>query len=212
MKKLMVALMALAMAGCATHANIEMPAVSQVYDTAYEDKSISHEVFYSQPKPGIFTGGEQLPMTPLEEAELSVASASVLRDLPNYIYEQLPASVKRANPGEGDYNLMVELTARDKKGPAYADYEAGKSIGKNLLTLGFGPSEYDIIADFDVAYQLMKGSETVFEKSYTVEESVDHEKGDLESYNSLNEFTGQMLEKHLILTLNDFFQEAASNL
>jgi len=212
MKKLLVALMALTMAGCATHANIEMPAVSQVYDTAYEDKSISHEVFYSQPKPGVFTGGEQLPMAPLAEAELSVASASVLRDLPNYIYEQLPASVKRASPEQADYNLVVELTAHHKKGPAYADYEMGKSFGKDLLTLGFGSSEYDIIADFDVAYKLVGDSETIFEKSYTVKESVDHEKGDFEGYNSLNEYTGQMLEKHLILTLNDFFQEAAPHL
>jgi hypothetical protein len=208
MKKIFALCLAVLLTGCATHANIEMPAVSKVYDEVYENKSISHRILYSQPKPGIFTGEEQMPMVPLEEAQLSVASAATLRDLSDYIYEQLPSTVSRAAPGKGDYELVVELTARDKKGPAYADYEFGKSLAKGLVTLGFGSAEYDLIADFDVVYSLQSGGNTLHEKSYTVYESVDHERGDFESFNSLNDYTGQLLEKHLITTLNEFFQEA----
>ena len=193
--------------GCATHATIEMPAVTQVYNKSFENKTFSYEILYSQPKPGVITGGEQMPLVPLEHAELSVASAATLKKLPDYIFEQLPSSVKRAGEGQSDFKLVVELIAHDKKGPAYSKYEAGKSIGKNLLTLGLGSAEYNIVADFDSEYRLYKGEQEVFAKSYKVDESVDHQRGDFESFNSLNDYSGQLLEKHLILTLNDFFKE-----
>ena len=51
----------------------------------------------------------------------------------------------------------------------------------------------------------------IFTKNFKVKDEVDHEKGDFDSYNTLNEFTSQMLEKHLILTLHEFFTEAAVN-
>lgn len=212
MKKLVLLCLIVVMSGCATHANIQMPAVTQVYNQSFDGKSMSYEIMYSQPKPGIFSGGEQMPMSPLEKAELSIASAATLKKLPDYIFKQLPSTVKRAENGQGDFKLVIELTARDKKGPAFADYEFGKSFFKNLLTLGFASSEYDIIADFDVNYRLYSGEQEVFSKLYKVNESVDHERGDFESFNSLNDFTGQLLEKHLILTLNDFFKQAAAKI
>ncbi|WP_299666084.1 hypothetical protein [uncultured Psychromonas sp.] len=210
MKKVILLLMVSVLAGCATHAEIKMPVVVKIHDTAYENKSLNYEILYSQPKPGIFTGGEQLPLAPLEEAELSVASASTLKELPKLIFEQLPISVKYLvdNP---DLTLKIELTAYNKLGPAYADYEFAKSLGKDLLTLGFASSEYDIIADFDARYILQQKGEVIFSKNFKVRDQVDHERGDFESYNTLNDFTSQILEKHLILTLHAFFKDAAVN-
>jgi len=208
MKKVILLLMVSVLAGCATHAEIKMPVVVKIHDTAYENKTLNYEILYSQPKPGIFTGGEQLPLAPLEEAELSVASASTLKELPKLIFEQLPISVKHLadNP---DLTLKIELTAYNKRGPAYPDYEFAKSLTKDLLTLGFSSAEYDIIADFDAKYILQQKDEVIFSKNFKVRDQVDHERGDFESYNTLNDFTSQMLEKHLILTLHEFFKDAA---
>ena len=106
--------------------------------------------------------------------------------------------------------MRVELVSHHKQGPAYADYEAGKSFGKGLLTLGFASAEYDIIADFEATYALYYQDKAVFSKKYSVKDQVDHERGDFESFNSLNDYVGQMLEKHLILTLNNFFLQAST--
>lgn len=208
MKKIILLLGTLVLAGCATHADIKMPVVTQVHNSAYENKSMSYDILYSQPKPGIFSGGEQLPLKPLNEAELSVASVATLQKLPDYIFKQLPSTVKRIDSGNADYKLKVELVAHDKHGPTYADYEAAKSFGKNLITMGLASAEYNIVADFDAKYVLYKQGEEFFSKEYKVKDQIDHERGDLESFNTLNDYAGQMLEKHLILTLNNFFSEA----
>lgn len=212
MKKFVTMTLALLLTGCATHANITAPVVSKVYDKAYDNKSLSYSILYSQPKPGIFTGGEQLPLTPLEKAELSIASSATLSKLSDYIFQQLPSNVQRALDNNGDFKLVVEITAHHKKGPSYADYEAGKSFAKGMVTLGFGSDEYDIIADFDATYKLYVGDEIKFEKSYKVNDSVDHERGKFESFNAVNDVAGQLLEKHLIITLNNFFTEATASL
>ncbi|AOW77634.1 hypothetical protein A3Q34_12695 [Colwellia sp. PAMC 20917] len=211
MKKLVLLLMFAVLGGCASHAEIKMPTLTAVHDPVYENKTLNYEVLYSQPKPGIFSGGEQLPLAPLENAELSVASASTLRDLPKLIFNQLPVSVKHL-ADNADLTLKLEITAYDKKGPAYSDHEFAKSLGKNLLTLGFASSEYNIVADFDVKYILEQRGKVIFTKDFKVKDEVDHEKGDFDSYNTLNEFTSQMLEKHFTLTLHSFFTEAAMHL
>ncbi len=204
--------MLLVLSGCATHAQITMPTVENVYHQEFDNKSFTYDILYSQPKPGIFSGGEQLALAPLSEVELSVASSKTLKGLPELIFEQLPATAKRANAEQADYQVIVELIAHDKLGPAYADHETMKSMGKSLVTLGLGSSEYDIVADFDVTYKLSSKGEIVFEKAYKVNESVDHEKGSFDSFNTLDEFTSQLLEKHFILTLNDFFKEATQKI
>lgn len=159
----------------------------------------------------MFTGGEQMPFVPLDEASFSVASAATLKKLPDYIFQQLPASVKKVEDGKGDLKLVVELTAYDKKGPTYSEYRAGKSFAKNLVTLGFAPSDYNIVANFDVKYGLYTNTDKAFSKSYKASEIVAHQRGDFDSFNSLNDYAGQLLEKHLILTLNDFFREASDS-
>lgn len=209
MKKLIALSATVVITGCATHAQITVPPVAKVYSQTFENKTFGHEILYSQPKPGVFSGGEQQPLLPLEKAELSVASAATLRRLPQYIYDQLPATAKRAaSPADADYVLHVELTAHDKKGPAFADYQAGKTAALKFVSLGMASNNYAIVADFDAKYTLLQQGQVVTEKSYKVKDSVDHQRGNFEGFNSLNDYTDQMLQKHLIMTLNDFFKAA----
>lgn len=201
-----------ALTGCATPAQISMPTVQKVVHTAYENKTIKYDVLYSQPKPGMLSGGEQQPMQPIENAELSVASAKTLTNIRQYIQDQLPNSSKLLKKGESDLDLVIRMKAFHKKGPAYADFEGMKSFGKSLLTFGLASNEYDIIADFEVTYDLTKNGQILFSKDYKVKESVDHERGKLDGFNELNVYAAELLEKHLIITLNDFFGEAANKL
>lgn len=212
MKFLFISIVLVLASGCATHAKIESPVVSEVRHPVYENKSFHTEVYYSQPQPGIFNGSKQLPLVPLDEATLSVASAMVMSRFESMVERQLPPSSVISGQLGSDYMLRVELVCNNKKGPVYADHEFLKSVGKGILTLGLASSEYDIIADFNVKYELIKGGDVLFEKSYDVAEQVDHERGKFESINSVNDYPPVLFEKHLLLTLNDFFVEAAGPL
>lgn len=205
MKKYFALLLFVFLSGCATHADITVPALQQVPSDAWRDKSFTYKILYSQPRPGLGSGTETQPLGPFEQVELSVTSAATLKKLPDYIAAQIPSS-RVSRDGAADYTLVVEIRARHKRGPAYSDYEAGKSVAKNLLSLGFAASEYIIVADFEATYRLQATSgETVASKHYDVKDAVKHQRGDFESLNSLNDYAGQMLEKHLVVTLNDFF-------
>lgn len=196
--------------GCATHAVVEQAVVQKVNSEKFQNKAFSYEVLYSQPKPGMFTGGEQLPLTPIENAELSVASAKVLGRLNEVLRANLPDSVKLVDE-QGDFSLHVAITARDKKGPAFADYDMAASIGKSLLTMGLGASEYTIIADFDVEYSLLNASNEVIHKNtFKVNEELDHEKGQWETNQVGDKLAEQLLEKHINLTLQQFLKAAAT--
>ena len=213
MSKLSVILTAclIFLTGCAQHAKIEMPYVESSRNEVWNNKKFDYDIYYSQPKPGVFSGGEQLPLKPIQEAELSVASSATLKNFSDYLVKQLPSGVKLSNDGSFDYKLIVEMEARDKQGPSYADYQAGKSFAKGMLTLGFAANDYNIIADFNVTYKLINSDEAlILEKNYDVADSVPHQRGDFESFNSLNDYSGQLLEKHLMITLNDFIKQAAS--
>jgi len=211
MKKFLTLIGCLVLCSCATHATITMPSVQQVNSEFYANKKLSVEIFYSQPEPGMFNDIKQQPLKPIKEAKLSVASATTLQRLPEYIFKQLPPDAERTDKSKSDLNLRVELIAHHKRGPTFADFEVGKNLGKSLLTFGLGSSEYNIVADFDVTYILLAEENEVFKKKYTIKESVDHERGKFESISSVHDFAGQLLEKHLVLSLNNFLEEAAKS-
>ena len=167
-------------------------------------------MFYSQLEPGLFNGNTQQDLKPIEEAELSVASAATLQNLTQIIERQLPASATIVDSANNDMKLMVELVAFSKAGPTYADFEFAKNFGKSMLTLGMGSSEYNILADFNVTYRLSDESGKIIEKSYRIEDVVDHERGKFESMQSVHDYAAQLLEKHLIISLNDFFLQASA--
>lgn len=211
-KILSLAVVFAVLTGCATPAQISMPVVQKVSHEVFVDKRFTYDLLYSQPEPGVFSSGEQQAMQPIEQAKLSVASAKALHNVKRFIEEQLPASSTVVQEGSGDFDLMIKLKAKHKKGPAYADFEAAKSFGKSLLTMGFGSSEYDIVADFEVTYELQRQGRTLFTKHYVVEDSVDHQRGKLDGFEVLNVYAAEMLEKHMMLTLNDFFKSASQKL
>lgn len=200
----------LTLGGCATHAVVEQVVVQKLNSQKFQNKSFEYDVLYSQPKPGVFSGGEQLPLAPIEEAELSVASAKVLGRLNEILKSNLPDSVKIVDD-QGDYELQVAITAKDKKGPAYADYDMAASMGKAVLTLGLGSSEYTIVANFDVEYALKnaKGVE-IYKNTYSVNEELDHEKSKLEGNDIGHSLAEQLLNKHINLTIQDFLRTADS--
>ncbi|BBP44568.1 hypothetical protein [Thiosulfativibrio zosterae] len=201
------------LSGCATHANIEMKALTKVSNKGFENKSFSYEIFYSQPRPGVFSDGEQLALKPLKDQELSVAAANTLSKIGVYMEEQLPVSSKVV-PANGDYNLKISIIAHDKHGPSYADYDALASFGKGLITFGLGSSEYTIKADFDITYALIntRNNELVFEKSFNVKDSVDHERSKLESISSTQDYAGKLFEKHITSTMNEFMTDSAKKI
>jgi len=200
----------LTIGGCATHAVVEQVVVQKINSQNFQNKSFEYDVLYSQPKPGVFSGGEQLPLMPIENAELSVASAKVLSRLNEILKSNLPDSVKIVDE-KGDYELQLAITAKDKKGPAYADYDMAASLGKSLLTLGLGSSEYTIVANFDVEYSLKdsKGVE-IYKNKYSVDEELDHEKSKLEGHDIGHSLAEQLLNKHINLTIQDFLRMADS--
>jgi hypothetical protein len=206
-----VAVMTL-LVGCAAHPEIKANPIERVSSQEWNGKNFKYEVFYSQPKPGIISGGEQLDLVPLSKAELSVASAQVLSNFPKLINQVLPSNVTLIKDGISDYDLTVNLIANHKKGPTYADFEFGKSLAKGLFTLGLASDEYNIIADFSVEYILKNKSGESFTKKYAVNESIDNQKGAFEIHDRNADFASELLQKHMITTAATFFNEAKSKL
>ena len=198
--------------GCATHPEIKTKPIEKVSSEKWSGKDFKYEVFYSQPKPGIISGGEQLDLVPLNKAELSVASAEVLSDFPKLISQVLPSNVTLKKDGETDYVLTVNLVANHKRGPTYSDHEFTKSLAKGLLTLGLASQDFNIIADFSVEYILKNKTGESFAKKYAVKESIDNQKGAFEIHDRNADFASELLKKHMITTSAAFFGEAKAKL
>lgn len=209
MKKLVAVAFAFVLAGCASHANITMPGVTAVESEMYADKSMSYEIMYSQLEPGMFRRAQQQELKPLEEAQLSVASSTILANIGDIIEGQLPRSTTVSKIGNTDFNLVIELIAYDKKGPAYPDYGYAKNFGTSMLTMGLGANSYNLVADFNVTYRLLEGDKVVFEKDYRVEDTVAHKAGRTESVRMVYDYSARLMEKHLMLTMNEFFKSAS---
>ena len=121
----------------------------------------------------------------------------------------MPAGVKLVNDDNGDYGLEIRITAHSKRGPAYGDYQFLSSLAKNLFIFGLGPKDYLLIADFDAEYALSSKGGDRFSRTFTIKDSVDHQRGPFESLFSPNEYAAQLLRKHMAVTLNDFLKQAA---
>ena len=210
MKVFSILVISLILTGCGTHAKIDVPVTSKVDNSAWFGKKFHYSVRYSQPTPGVFSGGEEQPLVPLKQAKISQGAAMAFNRLADAIYNQYPLGVKRGGQDQYDYLLEIDLIAREKSGPAYPDYQMAESFGANVLTLGLAPANYDIIADFDVTYRLVDmNKEVLYEKEYKVHDSVEHQRKDFDSLNSLYGFSAQLFEKHIALTLSNFLSLSA---
>lgn len=200
---------AMLVSGCANHAKIEMPVVERVSSQNWQGKSFRQEIFYSQPEPGLFTGGQQQKLQPISEASLSVASAEVLSGFSQFLSNQLPPNTYVVDDSTADYTVTVNMVAKDKMGPSYPDYEFWKTFFKGLATVGFGSFEYDIIADFDIEYVLKDKKNNVFSKKYSVKDAVDHDKGRFEFNDKSYVYAAELLRKHILITYSSFLKDAS---
>ncbi len=206
-KKISIIIGLLTLAGCATHGVVTVPVQSAIDNEYFANKTISTKLYYSQPKPGVFSGGEVLPMKPITEAELSVGSSRVLARYKELLSQQLPINTKVASEdNNGDFLFITELQAKDKAGPSYADYDMALSAGKKLLTLGLGSSEYTIVADFDVTYKLLdRDGKLLLQETYAVYDEVDHERGGFDGFDIGEDLAAKLLEKNIAITMHKFF-------
>ena len=134
----------------------------------------------------------------------------MLQKMATYLQSQMPPTTKHVEKGQpSDMMLVVEMEVYVRRGPAYSDHQFAKSVAKGMLSLGLAPSDYKIIADFDVKYSLKQEGRELISKAYKINDSVKHQKGDFEKFSTLDDYSAQMLEKHMVLTLNDFLKEAA---
>jgi hypothetical protein len=192
--------------GCATAARIDVPPQKTAV-TTWQQYLIGYQINYSQPKPGFLGSREQLPLTPLAQAELSAASRTILQNLPNVVAKRIPAKVVAAHEPR-HYTLVMDLVAREVRGPTYAERQHLSSIASNLVTLGFASADYKLIADFDVRYRLLDSRGGVIsDRSYQPQEQLDHEHGDFELVQTLYSHAALLLERHVSLTLDDFFSQ-----
>lgn len=211
MKKTLVVLAVASLAGCATRAKIDVPDTAQWKSPTLAGKTFAFDIYYSQPTPGVFSGGDAQPLLPLNQVQTSVASADIVKQLPNYLAKKLPANAKAADGTTSDYVLRVELVAPHKRGPAYSDYQAGQSMAMNLITLGLAPSYYNLVAEFDAKYVLTSQGQSIYEKSYKVKDLVADQRGDFDGFSILNQHTAELFQKHLFTTLDDFYSGAFAN-
>ena len=212
LKMLLVFALMFVVSGCATHAKIDMPVISKVNKADWHGKEFRYEIYYSQPQPGIISGGQQQDLKPLSEAELSVGSAQVLGNLPQILADQLPLNAVVTDSEGADYQLRIEMVAHHKLGPTYPDYEFAKSFVKNLLTIGMAADEYNIIADFDITYFLKAKDGKEFQKHFVVKDSVDHERGSTEFKNNTFDYSAVLLRKYIITTSSEFLLEASNKI
>lgn len=212
--KLIGALTAAAiLSGCATHGEVSVPVKQAVEIPAFVDKSISTDIYYSQPKPGILSGGEVLPMKPISEAEVSVGASRVLARFSELFAQQLPLRTSIGTKQNSDFVFVTELQAKDKSGPSYASYDVAASFGKKMITLGLGSSEYTIVADFDVTYKLLdKSGKVLTEHTYNVHDEIDHERGGFDGYDIGEDLAAKLFEKHIVITMNKFFEQTSNTL
>jgi hypothetical protein len=208
MKHLVLLLAITTMAGCANHATFESPEAYTTLDEQFTGQTVHYSIQYSQPRPGIFSGGEQQKASPLSEAELSIVSRKSLANVEEIVERHLPPGMSPIRgQTDTDYQLDISITAYSKHGPTAWDFQFAKSLGVGLISLGLGPDYWKIIADFDVTYALEnRQTGEVIEESYSVDEIADHQAGPFESTDPLMRASQDMFERHFSLTLNQFFE------
>lgn len=209
MKHLFSALVVLfILGGCASHPDIKFKMFQPISSDAFNNKTFKYEVFYSQPEPGIFLiSREQQAFAPLEQANVSLAATKTLTNLPNIINQQLPHSVvlTQSNP---EYLLKIFIKAHDVAGPAFADFEGVKSLVKHMFTLGLGSDEFNIVADYDIRYELYNNNKKILSKEYKINESLDDERSMSDSFDNPSRYAVQIFDEHMIETTHNFFVNA----
>ncbi|PVY76989.1 hypothetical protein C8D92_104222 [Tamilnaduibacter salinus] len=209
MRPFFTAFIAIALSGCASHAQFQAPDSYKIVSDDFNQKTIHHDILYSQPEPGILNDIEQQPMSPIGESELSSVSRRTLANTDSIIQSHLPAGMATVtSETSADYLMSVRIKAYKKHGPTAWDYEFLKSFGIGLFTLGLGPDLWDITAEFDAVYELKTNSgSTVHQKRFEIRDKADHQAAFYESLTPLYRASKQLYEQQLHQTLNTFFKQ-----
>ncbi|PTB99141.1 hypothetical protein C9993_04475 [Marinobacter sp. Z-F4-2] len=209
MKYISLLFAAALLTGCANHATFKTPSPYTSIDDEFTGQTVKYTLKYSQPEPGIFTGGQQQVPTDLSKSNLSIVSAHTLANAEEIVERHLPAGLTPVTGESGaDYLFDVQMTAHSKHGPTAWDFQFAKSLGIGLLTLGLGPDYWQIIADYKVTYSLTDSQtgHTITEE-YAVTEVAEHQAGPFESNAPLKRASRDMFERNFALTLNEFFEQ-----
>ena len=57
---------------------------------------------------------------------------------------------------------------------------------------------------------ISKNGKVIYEKDYTIHDEVDHERGKLEGFDIGNDLAAQLLEKHVVISMNDYFKRLSN--
>ena len=207
---LLVWVISFLLGGCAQHARIDAFNKPKIQHESWQGQCFIVELLYAQPKPGILSGGQALPLRPFNEAEKSSEAVTVLKTLPDIIKQQLPVGVTWGN--HCVYQLHVAVKAFDKRGPSYAVFSSIKNYAKSLVTLGFDfDKDYEITANFTVEYRLQKQNDgtPIFSQRFEVNRKLSHEHGNFEFSEAPLDYARQLFQQQIARTLNEFFRRAA---
>ncbi len=150
---------------------------------------------------------------PASEFDLSENLKAGLSRFREDFFNQLPmsASLKKS---DADYDVVITFTIKDTRGPIYVDEKdleiAKRAVDIDLLT----PIDLLVKADFDVLYDLTTSTGDVFQKSYTVIDSVDHQESRYgrKSNSHIELLSKKIFRNQTLKTSNKFLEEAAKKL
>lgn len=201
-----------ALVGCATPANIPEGPDSKIQSPAYTGKTINYDLLYKQPKSGKSSSDTQLDYLPVSAHKLSYESEMSFENIDDVINNWLPVGMASTKSVNSDYKLNVKVSSPLARGPSYADFHFFETWYKNVFTLGFAPSYYEIVADYDVEYQLLKNGSLVYSQNYEIRKSVDHQRGDFTHMKHLRTYSSKLFKSTLADSMNDFFAVAQAKL
>lgn len=198
--------------GCTTPGHVNMPMTTKYDITQFEQKKVAYNITYQDPEHGMFGDGDMLPPMAVSEAHLDFQTRRVFNEFNRILASQIPSNALITNKQQPDFTLKVKFVAHDSGGPVVVEDKFGETLLKSAISLGFAPYEQEVVADFDVTYTVVdKDGETLFTQKYKVNDEVDHEKSNIEFTNeSGKNLAGQLFERNLTLTLNEFMKEFAT--
>jgi len=211
MKRILIlSLFVVFITGCANPAQIKEPILADLSNDLWQQKTLSYQVNYAQPTPGIFTGGDVVELQPIRNVSKSIYSSKILSTLDDHIKTNIPNNIKFIEDSKSsDYRMEIDLIAFHKKGPAYSDYLDLANWTKFFLTLSMNyVHDYDIIADYKLNCRLYdKNDNLIHENGYKVKDVLEHEEYKYNITSSDDILASALFKKHISININNFFKE-----
>ncbi len=203
--KTVIALIALTiLAGCSNFAKVDAYAIPE-YQIG--DKIIQEEVFigmyYSNASKRYDGKFKPFHVAPKGEYE-RISTANAGRVLISMMRDNTKVVSKKS---EKDAVLNVYINGHDVDGAMTKNPLWLNNTFYTIITLTLGALSYDLVADFDVTYELVKGDKILFKKNYDVFESLGHKESAFSSFNVDIDASMELFEKHIRLTNAQFWND-----